>query len=194
VETQREADYSLLIFSELPGSVRRRFVFEGIVPFSKESRVMRKRQSWWPQFEGLEAMTLLSGMGGGAHQALESLAKTAALPNPLPLTGTISGTLTMKANGDFVKAAGKLSPVGRTAFSGPEPSTLLTGGVSNLTIPGSLGKLFISVNLTPAGTTLSGTYTITGGTKALAGETGTGNLNVTVSSLASPIHFNATFG
>ena len=51
----------------------------------------------------------------------------------------------------------------------------------------------MSLNLTPAGTSLSGTYTITGGTKTLAGETGSGNVTVAVSSVVSPIHFSATF-
>ena len=147
-----------------------------------------------PEVEGLEAMTLLSGMAGMAQQVIEAHAKkTPALPNPLHLVGTLSGTLTQKGKGEFIKASGKLSPVGKTSFSGNEPPTLLTGGASNLVIPGSIGKVFISLNLTPNGTSSSGTYTITGGTKALAGETGTGNVTIALSSISSPVHFTATF-
>ena len=153
---------------------------------------MRKQLRRRPEVEGLEAMTLLSGMAGVSHQ-VEALAKTPALPNPLNVTGTLSGTLTKKGHGETIKAAGNLIPVGKVAFSGPAPTTLITGGLSNLTIPGKIGTLHMSLNLTSAGTTLTGTYTILGGTKALKGETGTGNVTVGVSSLVSPIHFSATF-
>jgi hypothetical protein len=136
-------------------------------------------------------MTLLSGMTGIAPQ-VAALAKTHPLPNPLDLTGTLTGTLTRKGQGETIKAAGKLSPIGKVSFSGPA-TTSVSGGQSNLVIPGKTGKLFVSLNLTPAGTSLSGTYTITGGTKTLAGETGTGKVSVVVSSVVSPVHFSATF-
>ena len=154
---------------------------------------MRKRVQRRPEVEGLEAMTLLSGMTGVALQAVEVLAKTPVVPNPIHLAGTLNGTLTHKGKGEFIKAAGNLSPLQKVSFSGPEPATLLTGGITNLVVPGKIGKLFVSFNLTPVGTSLSGTYTITGGTKALTGETGSGNVTVALSSVVSPIHFSATF-
>jgi hypothetical protein len=138
-------------------------------------------------------MTLLSGMTGVAHHAVEVIAKTRGLPNPLDLTGTLSGTVTEKGQGETIKAAGKLSPIGKVSFSGPATGFRPSGGSTNLTIPGPAGKLFMTLNLTPAGTSLTGTYTITGGTKMLASETGSGQVTVAVSSVASPIHFTATF-
>jgi hypothetical protein len=154
---------------------------------------MRKQLRRRPEVEGLEAMTLLSGMMGVASQAVEALAKTPALPNPLDLTGTLSGTVTEKGHGETIKAAGHLSPIGKVSFSGPATGFSSSGGLTNLAIPGKAGKLFVSLNLTPAGTSLSGTYTITGGTKTLAGETGSGKVTVAITSLVSPIHFTATF-
>lgn len=154
---------------------------------------MRKQLRRRPEVEGLEAMTLLSGMAGVVPQAVEALAKTPALPNPLNLTGTLSGTLTKKGHGETIKAAGNLSPIGKVSFSGPATGFSISGGPSNLTIPDKTAKLFMSLNLTPAGTSLSGTYTITGGTKTLAGEMGSGKVTVAVTSVVSPVHFKATF-
>jgi hypothetical protein len=153
---------------------------------------MRKQLRRRPEVEGLEAMTLLSSMGV-APQAIETIAKVRTLPNPLTLTGTVSGTVTIKGHGETIKASGKLSPFGKVSFSGPTTGFNVSGGVTNLTIPEKAGKLFMSLNLEPSGTSLSGTYTITGGTKALANETGTGDVTVVVTSVVSPIHFSATF-
>jgi len=154
---------------------------------------MRKRLRRRPEVEGLEAMTLLSGMTGVVPQAVEALAKAPALPNPLDLIGTLSGTLTKKGHGETIKAAGNLSPIGKVSFSGPTKGFNISGGLTNLTIPDKTAKLFMSLRLTPAAMSLSGTYTITGGTKTLAGEMGSGNVTVVVTSVVSPIHFSATF-
>jgi hypothetical protein len=165
-----------------------------IVVFWKEGQAMRKRMRRRPEVEGLEAMTLLSGgMAAMAHQAVEVAAKKPVFPNPIHLVGTLNGTLTQSAKGNSIKVSGKITPVGKVSFTGPQPPTLLTGGVSNLVVPGKLGKVFVSLNLTPSGTSLSGTYTIVGGTKALAGETGSGNVTVALTSVGSPTHFSATF-
>ena len=99
---------------------------------------MRKQLRRRPEVEGLEAMTLLSGMTGVAHQ-VEALAKAPTLPNPLHVTGTLTGTLTKKGHGETIKAAGKLSPIGKVSFSGPA-TTSVTGGLSSLTIPDGTAK------------------------------------------------------
>jgi hypothetical protein len=160
--------------------------------FGMRAQLMSKQIRRRPEVEGLEPMTLLSGMTGVAAH-VEALAKTPPVPNPIHLTGTLSGTLTKKGHGETLTAKGNLSPFRKVSFSGPATALNITGGVSNLTIPDKTSKLFVTLNLTPGGTTLSGTYTITGGTKTLAGETGSGNVTVTVTSVVSPIHFGATF-
>jgi hypothetical protein len=60
---------------------------------------------------------------------------------------------------------------------------LLTPVASNtesLALTAKTGKVFVSISgLTPDYKGIAGEYTITGGTKAYAGETGSGNIQIT---------------
>jgi hypothetical protein len=150
---------------------------------------MSKRQCWRPQVETLESMTLLSGIAAGGTPAVQA-AKIAPLPNPLVLSGTVTGTLQTVRHHHLLKVSGNLSPIGKVSFSTTAPPTGLTGGLTGLTIPHGTAKLFLSLSLVPSGTTYSGTYTIVGGTKNLAHETGSGNVSAV---LTSPSSFSATF-
>jgi hypothetical protein len=151
---------------------------------------MRKQMAWRPEVETLESMTLLSGGAGVGAHAVAALAKPAPLPNPLVLTGTLSGSLQTKGHHHLLKVSGNLSPIGKVSFSTTAPPNGLSGGTTNLSIPHGTAKLFVSLSVLPAGTTFSGTYTVTGGTKNLANETGSGAVSVV---LTSPSSFSATF-
>jgi hypothetical protein len=135
-------------------------------------------------------MTLLSGIAGGGAYAVSALAKTAPLPNPLVLSGTLNGTLQTKGSHHLLKISGNLSPIGKVSFSTTAPPTGLTATQTSLTIPHGTAKLFVSLNLAPSGPMFSGTYTITGGTKNLANETGSGKVSGV---LTGPSSFSATF-
>ena len=133
-------------------------------------------------------MTLLSGIA--RTHAVAALVKTAPLPNPLVLTGTINGTLQTKGSHHLLKVSGNLSPIGKVSFSTTAPPTGLMATQTSLTIPHGTAKLFVGLNLHPSGTSFSGTYTITGGTKNLAHETGSGNVSGALTGSSS---FTATF-
>jgi hypothetical protein len=154
---------------------------------------MRKRTRRRPEVETLESMTLLSGITVAAEHPVAALAKTPSFPNPLILNGTLHGTLTAKGSSELLKASGNLKPIGKVSFSGSEPAS--TTGVlpSTLVVPVKTAKLFMSLNLKTTGTTATGTYNVTGGTKFLANERGSGNLTVTLLSISSPVKFTATF-
>jgi hypothetical protein len=176
VEAEQYLGYPL---RDLPGFPRKCKLRILLVTLPKEDRAMRKRMSRRPEVETLESMTLLSGIGiaGGGGHAVQALAKTAPLPNPLVLTGTLTGNIQTKKGHHLLSVKGNLSPIGKVNFSTTAPPAGLTAGPTNLVIPHGTAKLFLTINLTTPGTSLSGTYTVTGGTKNLAGETGSGNVS-----------------
>ena len=149
----------------------------------KVSDDVRKRDSTRPELEALETMTLLSGIGLGAD------AKPPALPNPLNLVGTVKGALTIKGTSPSLKVTGNLSPIGKVAYSISGPITSFETGPHSLSIPVGPARLFVAFSLKRFGTTEAGTYTVTGGTRTLAGETGSGALTVRL----NPAGFTATF-
>jgi hypothetical protein len=151
---------------------------------------MSKRMGWRPEVETLESMTLLSGIGGGGTDAVHALAKGGVLPNPLVLTGTVTGTLQTQGHKHLLKISGNLSPIGKVSFSTTAPPGGVTVAPTSLTIPHGTAKLFVGLSLVPSGTTYSGTYTVNGGTKNLAHETGSGHVSAMLTGLTS---FSATF-
>jgi hypothetical protein len=135
-------------------------------------KTLRRR----PEVEALESMTLLSGMAGAVHEA------ATAVPNPLNLTGSVHGFVTAKspsAPTGTVNASGTVSPVGKVSIAGKVALASVSGTPQALALTTPKGKLILSASLTgSAATGFSGTYTIVGGTKSLAGETGHGALTV----------------
>jgi hypothetical protein len=165
-----------------------------LINLSKEDRAMSKRTERRPEVEALESMTLLSGMAG---HGVEALAKAPTFPNPLDVTGTLNGTIQTKGTKQVLTAKGNLIPIGKVSFTQTEHITTLAGGLPDLVIPHGPAKLFLSIQVTSAsGSTVSGNYTVTGGTKFLTGEMGSGHVTVALSSLTiskTPTHFSATF-
>ena len=132
---------------------------------------MRKALQRRPGFEALESKTLLSGLAGAAVSA--------AAPNPIHLSGSIRIEITRHA---AEKGSGSIGPLGHVTASGNALSlvSLFTSGSESLTLTTKTGKVFVSVRgQTPAGYGAAGEYTITGGTKVYAGETGSGNIQMT---------------
>jgi hypothetical protein len=83
---------------------------------------------------------------------------------------------------------GTLSQLGAVSASG---SAGLSGG--SLTLSSNRGTLRVNLsNISQSGQSFTGTYTIAGGTKALAGEKGSGSITVTLTSLSTRGTFNAT--
>jgi hypothetical protein len=149
---------------------------------------MTKSKHTRPDIEALESMTLLSGIAGASLPAVAALKAAAAVPNPLDLAGSIHGAFKANATGggSARNASGSVQPLGRLTFTG----SLSAGDAGTLTGTSTkLGKLFVMFQVTPAGQSLTGTYTITGGTKSLAGETGSGVITVNTTGKG----FSATF-
>jgi hypothetical protein len=113
--------------------------------------------------ELLESRWLLSGAGGGT------------VANPLTLSGTVHGTYHVHGGVSTTQATGSISPLGHVSDKG---SSTLTSGSE--TISAKQGKLFISLDVKQILGGFSGTYKLTGGTKSLAGETGSGHVQVSV--------------
>jgi hypothetical protein len=126
---------------------------------------MRKNMGRRPEVETLETMVLLSG--------------GAAIPNPLHLTGTDHGTYKVTAAGPTSKGSGSLSPIGKVTASSTEAAS--GGDNKSVTLTARQGKLFLTENFHSTGLGLyAGTYTITGGTKSFAHETGSGSVQATL--------------
>ncbi len=133
------------------------------------------------EFESLESMELLSGVGMAAPHAIAEhrLTHPRAVPGPAPdaalsLSGTVQGTYRSAGGGTVAAFTGRgsLSPAGKAQVSGKLAfSAAASDGQMTLSF-GKRGKLFATI----AGTTPAGAYTydITGGTKRFAGDTGTG--------------------
>jgi hypothetical protein len=128
-------------------------------------------------------MRLLSGIG------LDAEAKPPSLPNPLNLVGTVKGILTINGLNPSLKVTGNLSPIGKVSYSTSGPITSFETGPHSLSIPIGPARLFVAFSLKRFGTTEAGTYTVTGGTRTLAGETGSGALTINL----KPTGFTATF-
>jgi hypothetical protein len=155
-------------------------------------KVLRRR----PEVEPLESLALLSGGMSAAPAALEALVAKSKIvvPNPLHLSGTVHGTFRQagQSGTSTFSGSGSLSPLGKVTVSGSlNINTVAQGG--QLTLSATQGKLKINFNAPNPGQTFSGSYTISGGTKALAGETGSGTITVTLSTIASRGSFTATF-
>ncbi len=115
-----------------------------------------------PEVEALESMMLLS---------------------TLALTGSDHGTYTVKATGTTTKGSGSVSPLGHVTTSGKS----IGGGAGEVTLTSKMGKVFLTDHLKLSGIgSFSGTFTINGGTKAFAGDTGSGKVQSTF--IGSPTH------
>jgi hypothetical protein len=155
----------------------------------------RKRR---PQFEALESWIPLSGGAGALPGALaaHAVAPIVARQGPtIALSGTVrGGYFSSQVNPDKgatyrLGVAGKLSPLGQTGDSGQIQTTgFIAMGMArgNLTLSAPRGnvKLTITGPLQPGFSTLPGTlsYTITGGTRAYRGATGSGAIAVSLTS------------
>jgi hypothetical protein len=146
---------------------------------------MRKALQRRPGFEALESKTLLSGLAGAAVSA--------AAPNPIHLSGSIRIEITRHA---AEKGSGSIGPLGHVTASGNALSlvSLFTSGSESLTLTTKTGKVFVSVSLSPqtlvSNNGAAGEYTITGGTKAYAGEAGSGKVQIT---WPGPRNYTVTF-
>ena len=129
------------------------------------------------EFESLESMQLLSGVGETVPHAmvLDAAAQVHRAPVEdvaLNLSGTIRGTFRVAGRGTAASFSGRgpVSPVGKAQLKG---NIDLGGSGGQLTLNfRKRGKVFASVT---GGTAAGGyTYQITGGTRTFAGDTGTG--------------------
>ncbi len=136
-------------------------------------------------------MTLLSGMALAAHPAVVASAAKTSLPNPLELSGSVHGTFKLKGvSGGSVNASGNLRPIGKVTVAGKVAILSANTGTETLTISTSKGKVLLSTVVMATGTSsFTGTYTINGGTKAFAGETGSGTIVVSLTATK----FSSTF-
>jgi hypothetical protein len=121
--------------------------------------------------------------------------RAANAANPIHLTGTIHGTyspvhfsaptglLIARWTETVTKAAGSISPLGQvTDWVNEAPFSGLVRGVQNQgrTIQAKQGRVFLSFDLQRAGSgSIEGEYTITGGSGAYLGETGSGHVQIT---------------
>lgn len=131
-----------------------------------------------PGVESLETMVLLSTAAAPLHPvaqpaALVSVEPAAKAAPVVALRGTIKGTGTFNGTSLTLQGSGNLGKVG--------PVTLRAGGSlldppSTVTLNTRRGKLILAAVDSPSilGTNGSSRYTITGGTKAYAGATGSG--------------------
>jgi hypothetical protein len=124
---------------------------------------MRKTLQRRPGFEALESMTLLSGLAG--------VAVSTAAPHPIHLTGSIE--IKLPGAHPAEKGSGSISPLGHVTESGDGMFFSGWADSETLTLKAKTGKVFVFMN------GVKGEYTITGGTKAYAGATGSGNVQIT---------------
>jgi hypothetical protein len=149
-----------------------------VASLRKAIRTMGKNFKLRPEVEPLESMMLLSGM-------------TAALPNPLALQGTEHGTFQLKGTNSVSKASGSITPLGQVRDTG---SVSHVTGLGNVTMTSKEGKLYVDLKMMPSASGYEGTYTIVGGTKSLANETGSGTVQVAVTSTGKHGTFSITYG
>jgi len=133
---------------------------------------MRKTLQRRPGFEALESMTLLSGLAGAAASI--------GAPHPIQLTGSIKIEVKFHHPQPTDMGAGSISPLGHVTESGGDSMSLIMGDGESITLTTKTGKIFVTISgLTDTGNGNDGEYTITGGTKAYAGETGSGHVHIT---------------
>jgi hypothetical protein len=153
----------------------------------------------------MESLTLLSSVVGGAHDAVAALVArpgprvTAPLPNPLHLSGSTKGNYQLNGGSGTarINGSGSLGSIGRVTISGVVSIDGASGEGGRLTVSSQRGKLILAVTSqsTLGDQNLSATYRIVGGTRSLAGETGSGTLLATLrATSASRGSFRATFG
>ena len=184
--------YSLTILPRPPRGLNFYRLSYGLAHYRKVSDGMRKMVSRRPVVETLESLTLLSGLGGASHHASGRAAVVAPLPNPLHLTGSLNGSYTVKGSRPSATGSGSVDPLGKVKISGAG-LVLGTSGAATLNLPAKKGKLILRLDLLSTDSGLSGRYTIVGGTRAAAGETGSGLVSVTAAGSTSKGRFTATF-
>jgi hypothetical protein len=152
----------------------------------------RRRVRIQPQVEGLESMTLLSGLATTVHAAASAMVSTPV--QTISLTGTANGNyISRQSNPDVgtsynFTARGRIAPLGQTFDVGSfrTPGFIQNGQTQGrLTLIGPRGTVRLSITeVTPTGTPTANvfhfTYTITGGTGRFRHAQGTGNLDVTL--------------
>jgi len=130
---------------------------------------MRKTMRRRPEVEALESMMLLS---------------------TLVLSGSDHGTYQIKGTEETTKGSGSVSPLGHVTTAGKSIGV----GAGAVTLTSKTGKLFLTDHLTLSGIgSFSGTFTITGGTKAFAGDTGSGKLQSAFSGSATHGKYTLTY-
>ena len=160
-------------------------------------RTDRNRKRVSPQVEGLESMTLLSGVAAAVHHGHAVVQTATTQTQNLSLSGTVHGQyFAQSSNPDTgstysITAFGRISPLGRTAVTGSyqTPGFILNGTAhGSLTLTAAHGSLTLKLDQAgPIPQNSSGgsrlfQFTITGGTGAYAGAQGSGTVNVTLDS------------
>jgi len=151
----------------------------------------RNRARIRPEVEGLESMTLLSGVAASVHTAASAM--VTAPVQTVSLSGTAHGNyVSRQSNPDTgtlysFNARGMIAPVGRTFDFGSfhTPGFIQNGQTQGrLTLVGPRGTLRMTITeVTPTTdptNVFHFTYTITGGTGRFRNAQGTGNLDVTL--------------
>lgn len=170
---------------------------------------MRAPKKLRPQFESLESMALLSGMGTAVHAHV--MAQNPPVI-PAPLTGTINGTYVARRQSGPARVdvsfygAGRVAPIGGAALNGlvhltdPLGSLVTDLGGNTLRLRGRRGNLTLQVTTAtgaadgaPGHFTL--TYTVSAASGAYQGELGqTGSIDASlrssIPSFARPSSFD----
>src|SRR5262245_33067420 len=138
--------------------------------------MIRKKFSRRPELESLETMVLLSGVSVLRHSGVAVLvAREPQSSGPILLSGTARGTFRSGRGAGAptsFSAKGSIGPLGKATLKGSlqfhvaNPTGSVTLSVKNK------GKLFASLSTQGLGSPVF--YTITGGTGAFAGDSGSG--------------------
>jgi hypothetical protein len=152
----------------------------------------RNRVRIRPQVEGLESMTLLSGLATTVHAAASAMVSTPV--QAVALSGTARGSYVSRQSNPDVgttynfSARGRITPLGQTFDFGSfrTPGFIQNGQTQGrLTLAGPRGTVRLSITeVTPktddTANVFHFTYTITGGTGRFRHAQGTGTLDVTL--------------
>lgn len=160
-----------------------------------------------PHLEGLEAMTLLSGMaavGVEHHPRVAPFAQVRSFANsPVALNGRLTGQFVVHVGAPDTGARYRFFALGNLNGQGE------TISVGSFTTPGGTVRLFnfhgsLTLNIQQVGpttpptagqpTTLQFQYTVTSGTGQYQGDTGTGALTVRLSTDNTPGPNQSAFG
>lgn len=161
---------------------------------------MRAPKKLRPQFERLESLALLSGMGATVHTQVTTQNPPPVII-PAPLTGTINGTYSAHrrsapAEVDYsFFGVGRLAPIGTAALNGIVHRAIPIGSVATglngsnaLHLHGRRGSLTLQVTTATAAADMSPghftfTYVVSAATGAYQGEQGqAGAIDVSVHS------------